>query len=92
MVNISVVIRVIMAMIIIAPKAAKAESFHTKVINALYGTNHTERPDECGRDWTYFHYIASEVAAVIALELLHGIFIVTACIKLWKRNNPTLNI
>jgi len=92
MVRLNVVIYIVVAVVTNWSQVTKAEDFHTKVINALYGTNHTGWPDECGRDWTYFHYIASELTAVIALEIVHIIFVIVACTKLWKKNGSILKI
>jgi len=88
----NVVICLIVAVVTNWSRVIKAEDFHTKIINAFYGTNHTEWSDECGRDWTYFHYIASELTVVIALELVHIIFAIVAFMKLWKKNISTLSM
>jgi len=68
------------------------EAFYTKMINAFYGTNHTGRPEECGRDWTYFHYIATETAVVLILQVINGIFSVVAFVKLWKKGRNSLTV
>jgi len=91
MVRTSVVMCLIVAAVTNCSQMIKAEDFHTSIINAFYGTNHTEW-SECGRDQTYFHYIASELTIVIALELIHIIVAIVAFIKLWKRNVSTLSM
>jgi len=94
--KIMITLTLLIVMAIIATKGAvdgsSTEAFYTNMINVLYGTNHTVRPDECGRDWTYFHYIATETATVLILQVLHGVFSVYAFIKLWKKNNNTLTV
>jgi len=65
-----------------------SEKVYAQVINTLYGTNHTGRPNECGRDWTYFHYIATETAIVLILQILNGIFSVVTFIK-WKNKQKS---
>jgi len=91
MVRINVVKCLIVAVATYCLREVKAEDFHTKIINAFYGTNHTEW-SECGRDQTYFHYIASELTIVIALELIHIIVAIVALVKLWKKNGSTLRM
>ena len=92
MVRINVVICLIVAVMTHRLRDAKAEDFHTKIMNAFYGTNHTEWSDECSRDQTYFHYIASELTIVIALELIHFIVAIIVCVKLWKKDVSTLRM
>jgi len=92
MVRINVVICLTMAMVIHCPWNVKAEDFHAKIMNAFYGTNRTGWSDECGHDQTYFHYIASELTIVIALELIHFLIAIIALVKLWKREVSTLKM
>jgi len=92
MVRISVVICLIVAVVTHCSRDVKAEDFHTKIMNAFYGTNHTGWSDECGCDQTYFHYIASELTIVIALELIHIIVAIVAFVKLWKKDVSTLRM
>jgi len=92
MVRTSVVMCLIVAAVTNCSRVVKAEDFHSSIINAFYGTNHTEWSDECGRDQTYFHYIASELTIVIALELIHILVTIVAFVKLWKRNISTLSM
>jgi len=92
MVRTSVVMCLIVAVVTNCSRAVKAEDFHSSIINAFYGTNHTKWSDECGRDQTYFHYIASELMIVIALELIYIIIAIVAFVKLWKRNVSTLSM
>ena len=92
MVRTSVVMCLIVAAVTSCSRVTKAEDFHSSIINAFYGTNRTEWTDECGRDQTYFHYIASELMIVIALELIYIIIAIVAFVKLWKRNVSTLSM
>ena len=69
-----------------------SEAVFAQMINAFYGTNHTGRPRECGRDWTYFHYIATETAIVLILQLINSIFSVVAFMKLWKKGKNSLTV
>jgi len=68
------------------------EVFYAKLINAFYGSNHTGRPVECGRDWTYFHYIATESGIILIIQIIHVVFSVTAFVKLWRRGGKSLNV
>ena len=92
MVRINVVICLIVAVVTYCLRDVEAEDFHTKIMNAFYGANHTEWSDECGRDQTYFHYIASEVTILIALELIHIITAIVTLVKLWKKDVSTLRM
>jgi len=71
-----------------ATTTGTTEKVYTQMINAIYGTNHTGRPRECGRDWTYFHYIATETAIVLILQVLNGIFSVVTFIK-WRNKQKS---
>ena len=71
-----------------ATTTATSEVVHAQMINAFYGTNHTGRPSECGRDWTYFHYIATETVIVLILQVLNGIFSVVTFIK-WRNKQKS---
>jgi len=71
-----------------ATTTATSETVYAHMINAFYGTNHTGRSSECGRDWTYFHYIATETAIVLILQVLNGIFSVVTFIK-WRNKQKS---
>jgi len=73
-----------------ATTTATSEVVYAHMINAFYGTNHTGRPSECGRDWTYFHYIATETAIVLILQILNGIFSVVTFMKWRKKPKSSL--
>jgi len=73
-------------------EGSASEQFYASVINTFYGTNHTGRPLECGRDWTYYHYLATEVLIQIVLSVIHMGLTITFFVKLWKRNGKTLKI
>jgi len=73
-------------------EGSPSENFYASLINTFYGTNHTGRPLECGRDWTYYHYLVTQMLIQILLTVLHIILTITFFVKLWKRNGKTLKI
>jgi len=68
------------------------EAFYAGIINSFYGTNHTGRPVECGRDWTYYHYLATEMLVTLIVMLIHMTMSIIFFVKLWRRGGKTLSV
>jgi len=73
-------------------QGSPTETFYAGLINTFYGTNHTGRPLECGRDWTYYHYLATQMLIQIILTIGHIMLSVTFFVKLWRRGGKTLHL
>jgi len=73
-------------------EGSPSENFYASLINTFYGTNHTGRPLECGRDWTYYHYLATQLLIQISLTVLHVILTIFFFVKLWRRDKKTLRV
>ena len=68
------------------------EKLYAGIINAFYGTNHTGRPVECGRDWTYYHYLATQMLIQIVLTIGHIMLTVFVFVKLWRKGKSSLRV
>jgi len=73
-------------------QGSPSENFYAGLINAFYGTNHTGRPLECGRDWTYYHYLATQMLVLLLISISHVIITITLFVKLWRRGKKTLRV
>jgi len=73
-------------------EGSPTEAFYAGVINAFYGTNHTGRPLECGRDWTYYHYVATQMLINLFLTIGHIMLSIAFFVKLWRRGGRTLHV
>jgi len=73
-------------------QGSPTENFYAGLINAFYGTNHTGRPLECGRDWTYYHYLATQMLVQLILTMSHIIITIILFVKLWRRGEKSLRV
>jgi len=73
-------------------QGSPTEYFYAGLINAFYGTNHTGRPLECGRDWTYYHYLATQMLIQLVLTISHIIITILLFVKLWRRGERSLRV
>ena len=73
-------------------QGSPTENFYANLINTFYGTNHTGRPLECGRDWTYYHYLATQMLIQLLLTISHIALSVTLFVKLWRHSGKTLKV